>query len=207
EKGRNAETKIRNAKDSAELGKALADGIDRIEYYTGLRKKAVESIERLVPADKKTAAHGILSRHIASLDEFGKSVTQNLRALADTRSRTESIAVTMPVKQESLWDKQASKIIPDRHLPGTLFLEEIPSSEWKEITGSPHWWAATNWASSSYWWVDGKRNLAEIKRLCELEADQPMTGFDLINYYTFLKDHKYVYFVTPPKEEQKQKRK
>lgn len=207
EKSGDEETKVRSAKDGAELGKALADGIEIIEYYTDLQKKAVESIGRLVPADKKTAAHSILSRHIVSLDEFGKSMTKSLRALADTRSKTESIALVMPVRQESLWDKEASTIIPKRYLPGTLFLEEIPSSEWKEITGSPHWWAATNWASASYWWVDGKRNLVEIKRLCELEANQPMTKFDLINYYTFLKDHKYVDFVTPPKDEQVKKRK
>ena len=52
----------------------------------------------------------------------------------------------------------------------------------------------------------GKRNLVEIKTLCELEASRPMTNFNLINYYTllyytFLKDHKYVEFITPLKEE------
>jgi hypothetical protein len=200
-----AETKIRNAKDGAELGKALADGIEIMEYYTNQQKRAVESIERLVPADKKSTARAILARHVQSLDESGQSMIKSLKSLADTRSRTESIAMIMPFRQVSAREKEASAIIPKRHIPGTLFLEEIPFTEWKEITGSPHWWAATNWASASYWWVDGARSLAEIKRLCELEAGQPMTGFDLINYYTFLNDHKYVEFVPPPKEEKGKK--
>lgn len=206
EKATEAETKVRSAKDGAELGKSLADGIERIEYYTGLQKQAVESIERIVQADKKAAARTAISRHTSSLDEFGRSMTRSLRALADTRSKTESIALVMPVKQESTWEKEAATIVPKRFLPATLFLEEIPFTEWKEVTSSPHWWSANNPASASWWWVDGKRNLAEIKKLCELESGQPITNFNLINYYTFLRDHKYVEFVAPPKEEPKKKK-
>jgi hypothetical protein len=56
-------------------------------------------------------------------------------------------------------------------------------------------WSAGNWAAASYWWVDGKRTLKEIKRLCELEAGRPMEGFNLVNYYRFLEKYKYVEFV------------
>jgi len=202
EKATEAETKVRSAKDGTELGKALADGIERIEYYTGLQKQAVESIGRLVPADRKAAANAILSRHTLTLDEFGKSLTRRLRALADDKSKTEFVIV-MPVKQETAWEKEAASIIPKRHFPGTLFFAEIPFAQWKEVTSSPHWWIANDPASASYWWVDGKRNLVEIKRLCELESGQPITNFNLINYYKFLRDYKYVEFVPPPKEEAK----
>ena len=45
------------------------------------------------------------------------------------------------------------------------------------------------------WWCDGKRNLNEIKELCELEAGRPMSGFDLVKYYRFLEKNKLVVFV------------
>ncbi|MFC1539833.1 hypothetical protein ACFL6H_10455 [Candidatus Latescibacterota bacterium] len=78
-------------------------------------------------------------------------------------------------------------------------MAEIPVEEWREVKSTPRWWSATNWASASYWWCNGKRNLNEIKILCELEAGKPVIGFDLINYYNFLKKYGYVEFVNSTK--------
>jgi hypothetical protein len=119
------------------------------------------------------------------------------REAAADRARAGSLKIAAPAQPSGAWEKEAASLVPKRFQPGTLFLEEVPPSEWKEITSSPHWWSPTNWASASYWWVDGRRNLVEIKRLCELEAGRPMENFNLINYYRFLEKYKYVEFVSP----------
>ena len=67
--------------------------------------------------------------------------------------------------------------------------------EWEEVSSSPRWWSARNWAATSYWWADGKRNVNEIKELMELEAGRPVRNFDLIKYFTFLEKYDMVEFV------------
>jgi len=200
EKAVQADTRITNAQDGTSLGRALSDEIERMEYYTELQKKALESIQRIVPAANREETGKLTAPYARSLDEFCTTMTKQLRSMADIRARTGSpirsgMKIVMPVKQEGAWEKEAATIIPKRKYFATLFLAEIPVAEWQEVRSSPHWWSATNWASASYWWCDGKRNLNEIKKLVELEAGTPVRNFDLINYYKFLKKYNYVDFV------------
>ncbi|MCE5251444.1 M28 family peptidase [bacterium] len=199
EKAAEADATLMKAGDGAALGTALADGIERIQYYTDLQKKALDSIGRIVPADKKNETHDATVYYARSLDEFSVSLTRQLRDMASSKAKTASVKIVMPQKQEGQWEKEAATIIPKRNYFATLFLAEIPVDQWQEVKSSPHWWSATNWASASYWWCDGKRNLNDIKKLVELEAGVPVRNFDLINYYKFLRQHKYVDFVSPSK--------
>ena len=86
-------------------------------------------------------------------------------------------------------------MIPKRTKVGTLTLEGIPHDEWREVSSSPRWWSDTNWATASYWWCDGKRNLNEIKELLEFEAGVPVRNFDLIVFYEFLEKYELVELV------------
>jgi len=86
-------------------------------------------------------------------------------------------------------------MIPKRTKVGTLTLEGIPHDQWREVRSSPRWWSDTNWATASYWWCDGERNLNEVKDLIELEAGVPVTNFDLISFYEFLEKFELVEFV------------
>ncbi len=189
--------RIASAGDGRSLGKTLAEGMEAVAFYTDLQEEALRSIVRIVPADKKAKAREYLAPYIRKTDELGAVLMGQCRDAAAEKAKSESLQIVMPAKQDGAWEKEAATLIPTRFQPATLFLEEIPPSEWKEITSSPHWWAATNWASASYWWVDGKRNLNEIRKLCELEAGKPIENFDLINYYRFLQKYKYVEFVKP----------
>ncbi len=180
--------KIMNVKDGTLLGSALAEGIERIEYYTGLEIDAVKSIVRLAPTDQREKVQNELKRYTTSLDDYGTSMIEHIRNLAKDRARMASIKIVMPKKTVGEWEKEAEKIVPRRRYFATLFLADVPVEKWEEVRSSPHWWSRTNWASASYWWCDGKRNLNEIKRLVELEASRPISNFDLINYYTFLKE-------------------
>jgi len=202
DKAREAGERIAAAGDGASLGRALAEGLETVRYAAGLQQAALASIERIVPADSKTAAREFLATYARQMGEAGEVLAGQCGEAAADRAKAKSLKIAMPVKPAGAWEKEAAALVPRRFLPGTLFLAEIPPAEWKEVTSSPHWWAPTNWASASYWWVDGRRNLGEIKRLCELEAGQPMENFDLINYYRFLEKYKYVEFVKPASGQQ-----
>jgi hypothetical protein len=197
EKAREMGGRIIGAGDAASLAKALAEGQEAVRYTTGLQQAAVASIERLVPAEGKGRIREFLATYKAQLGSAGDVLARQCRDAAEDRAKALSVKIVLPVKQAGAWEREAASLIPRRFQPGTLFLEEIPPSEWREVEISPHWWAPDNWASASYWWVDGRRNLNEIKRLCELEAGRPIEGFDLINYYRFLEKFKYVEFVSP----------
>ncbi|MFC1528961.1 hypothetical protein ACFL5B_03540, partial [Candidatus Latescibacterota bacterium] len=98
-------------------------------------------------------------------------------------------------KEEGPWEREAATIVPKRTQIGTLTLEGIPYEEWKEVKSSPRWWSSTNWATASYFWSDGRRNLNEIKELLELEAGRPVTNFNLIVFNKFLEKFNLVEFV------------
>jgi hypothetical protein len=199
DKAKMANARIPDSGDGAAFGKFLADQSEILDYYTNQQKLALAGIERLITADKKAAAHAILAKYEQNTDEIGKLVLKQFQGAVNEKALALAVKIVPPVRQETAWEKEASTIIPKRYYPGTLFFVEIPMNEWKEVSSPPVFWSAGNWAASSYWWVDGKRNLVEIKKLCEIEAGRPMGNFNLINYYTFLKDHKYVEFVPPQK--------
>ena len=180
---------IFGATDNKKRGVALNEGLEAIDYYTGQQKLALASIERLVPDDRKADARELIAPHVKSIAAIGESLAKQFTGVAGEGT------FKLWDKSDTDWDKEAVTLIPKRHHFATLFLEEIPVSEWKEVTSSPHWWSADNPASASFWWVDGKRNLKEIKRLCELESGKPIDNFDLIKYYKFLEKFKYIEFV------------
>ena len=153
------------------------------------------SILRIIPADRRAKASAALEPYRRNLDEIGKTLSRQFREAVNEKAKSVSVAPVIPPKTETAWEKEASTIIPKRVYFGTLSLEGIPVAEWREVTSAPKWWSPTNWAVVSYWWCDGKRNLNEIKKLCELEAERPVTGFDLIRYYRFLEKFKQVEFV------------
>ena len=195
EKSAEMNTRLKNANDGVALGKVLAEGARVIEYYTELQKKALGSIERIVSESNKNQAQRIVSRFIDNTDDFGSLSVKHFRKAVREKSKTGSIKIIRYVKKEGPWEREAATIIPKRMKIGTLTLEGIPVEEWKEVTRSPKWWSARNWAAASYWWCDGKRNLNTIKKLIELEAGVPVQKFDLINYFRFLEKYNLVEFV------------
>ncbi len=186
QKSKEMKERMLKADNGEALGEILADGTNVINYYTDLQKKALDSIERIVPEDEKTATRKYLSKYKDSLDDFGKLMVKQFGETVKEKARTGSFKIVRYVKEEGDWEHEAATIIPKRTKVGTLTLEGIPFEEWREVRSSPRWWSATNWATASYWWCDGERNLNQIKELLELEAGIPVRNFDLINFYRFL---------------------
>jgi len=84
---------------------------------------------------------------------------------------------------------EAEKIVVKRKRIGTLPLDEL-SREQRE-----NWPAASFWGvpTSALYWCDGKRNLAEVIHLTEMELGPQ--AFDFVGYFRFLEKHGYVEFV------------
>ena len=183
---------IAQANDGPALGNVLFEGKKTIEYYTGLQKQSLESIERIVTEREKENARKYLSQYIKDIDSFGKMQVKQFLEEVKIKAKEHSIDVVKYEKKQGKWEREAESIVPKRHYIGTLTYDGIPVAE---TIGSPRWWSKTNWAATSYWWADGKRTVNEIKELVEYEAETQVRNFDLIEYFKFLEKYDIVEFV------------
>ena len=195
EKTSEMRARLAEAGNGEQLGKLLADGVKVIDYYTGLQVEALRRIERLVPENRKREAREILTPYYNDVTEFGKLMTKQFTEAVQNKAKAGSITIVKYEEKTGPWEKEAATIVPKRTKVGTLTLEGIPYEEWAEVKSSPRWWSETEWATASYFWCDGRRNLNDIKTLLELEAGVPVRDFDLIKFYTFLEKYKLVEFV------------
>ena len=194
-KTREMKNRLANAGDGEALGRQLAEGVKVITYYAGLQKQAMSGIIRLVPEDKREAAEKVLSVYLKDIDTFCESMVESFEQTGRDKARNESMKIVRYKPSKGDWEREAATIVPLRTKIGTLTLDGIPQDQWKEATASPRWWSARNWATASYWWCDGKRNLNEVKELVELQAGGPIRDFDLIEFFRFLEKYDLVEFV------------
>ena len=72
---------------------------------------------------------------------------------------------------------------------GTLPLDDLPQEQREHFPAASFFGVPT----SALYWCDGKRNLAEVIRLTELEMGPQQ--FDFVGYFKFLEKHGYIEFV------------
>ncbi len=186
---------IPEAADGAELGTMLARGEKTITYYTGLQKQALSKLGRLAGDGGSETVSACIARYDAAYDDFCTLQAGRLKAEVQAAARERSITVEKPRTVMTEQDRKSATIIPKRNYIGTLTFDGIPPDKWVEAPGAARWWSAGNWPAASYWWADGKRNLNEIRELMELELGAQVVNFDLVAYFTFLKEYGIVEFV------------
>jgi len=163
------------AADSAErLGRLLYLGRERVQYSYDRESQAVRSA-----AD--------LGKALADFDAFAQHQKTRVETAIQERAaslRLGSIQSIVPPR-----NLEAEKIVVRRKRIGTITLDEL-SREQRE-----GWPAAGFWGVpvSALYWCDGKRNLAEVIRLTQLEMGPQ--DFDFIGYFKFLEKRGYVEFV------------
>lgn len=199
-KAREMRDRIAPAKNGENLGTVLASGTRTIEYYTGLQTRALRSILRIVPAERRPDAERALAPYIRDTEEFGQLQARQFANAVQARAASSSLKIVRPAKKDSPRDLEAASLYPRATKIGPLTLEGIPPEEWQGIAGSPKWWSARNWAGASYFWCDGTRNLNEIREAIEMEADTSSDKFDIVAWYRFLEKHGLVEFVQPVKK-------
>ncbi|MBX5494124.1 MAG: M28 family peptidase [Bryobacteraceae bacterium] len=181
---------IDKARDVQTLSSILADGEDRIAYAVDRERQAVMSVLRLVPDSRKTTVDALLRPMVERLKDFAE--TQRLRCNAAAHRRAQVFGYTgelKPMRRVRPDQAEAAKIVVKRKRFGTLPLDDLPREKWE---GQPSGaWATV--PTIALYWCDGKRNLAEVIHLTEMELGP--TDFNFVAYFRFLEKHGYVEFV------------
>jgi hypothetical protein len=163
------------AADSADrLGRLLDLGLERVQYSLERESQAVRSAADLGP-------------ELADFATFGQQ--QKARVATAVRDRAASLKLGSIQPIAPARNRDAEKIVVRRKRIGTITLDDL-SREQRE-----GWPAAGFWGVpvSALYWCDGKRNLAEVIRLTQLEMGPQ--DFDFVGYFRFLEKHGYVDFV------------
>ena len=154
--------------------KAGAYGLDKIAYLSDRGEQAILSVLRVVPGNTPPVR--------ASLDPILSEVT-GFRDLQIARLR--KLGAAPP---ERVPVPEAEKIVVRRKRIGTIPLDDLPEDQ-REGFPSGAWDIRV---ITALYWCDGKRNVAEVKHLTEMELGP--SKFDYAGYFRFLERHGYVEF-------------
>ena len=154
-----------------QIRKAAASKTEgKIAYSVDRESQAVSSVLRLVPQDRRATVSAALEPMLAGLRRFGAVQAEGVRLAASPDPRFAA----------------ARKIVVKRKRFGTLPLDDLAHDQWNGYpTGA---WAAI--PTTALYWCDGRRDLAEVIRLTQLELGP--TDFDFAGYFRFLAQHGYV---------------
>jgi hypothetical protein len=162
------------AGSAEQIGRLLYQGRERIDYALGREAQAVRSAWDLADG-------------LAGLAASARQQTERVDRAAADRAAALGLGAIRPAVPAR--NPEAEKIIVRRKRIGTITLDELPREQ------RENWPAASFWGPpvSALYWCDGRRNLAEVIRLTELEMGPQ--NFDFVGYFQFLEKHGYVEFV------------
>lgn len=164
-----------------ELGIACQRGKERIEYLAERGRDAILSIERLCGEEESRA---VLKEEVERLRRQKDHILEELEREARRRTRTKDWVLSAP--EGPLQRRDGADLVPRRLVPGPVTLCAIgpeERSEYDRVTrGESPMWSPT--LTFALYWADGRRSLAEIRRLVELELGP--TEIDLVAYFRFL---------------------
>jgi hypothetical protein len=156
--------------DSASGSYALA----RVSYFADCGEEAILSVLRLVPEKRRSEVRRSLDPVLSQVRGFRDLQIPRLRAAGAEQSEKPLTA-----------DDQ---IVVRRKRIGTIPLDDLPQDQWE-------WYPSGAWdklVTVALYWCDGKRNLAQVRHLTEMEVGP--THFDFAGYFRFLEKHGYVEF-------------
>jgi hypothetical protein len=153
-----------------------APRIERTIRFQGERQReAMRSLLRLSP-QMQTAVAELCSAVDRSVDEESERARTVLRWQA-RQCGLEDIP-TLPTKATDEWECQAAQMVPSRLYRGPLsvggHLHRLPTEERDELRAwiKPYQQVYYGMSTIADYWVDGKRSVAEIADLTEMETGQ-----------------------------------
>jgi hypothetical protein len=153
-----------------------AYALARVSYFADRGEQALETVLRVVPDEKRAAVRQNMASVRKELQAFRDVETARLR---EAGARDEH---PKP-------DPDAEKIVVRRKRIGTVPLDDLPQDQWEGYPSGA--WDTP--ATIALYWCDGKRNLAAVKHLVDMELGP--TRLDIVGYFRFLEKHGYVEFV------------
>jgi len=164
---------IAAAENAERLGQLLHQGRERIDYSVERETQSVRSAFDLKAGLADLATFGGLQK--ARVD----------RAITD-RAASLNLGPIRPIAPPA--NPEAAKIVVRRKRMGTITFEDLPREQREGYPAASFF----NVQVAALYWCDGKRNLAEVIRLTQLETGQQ---FDFLGYFKFLEKRGYVEFV------------
>jgi hypothetical protein len=162
------------ADNREQLSQLLFRGSEKVDYMVGREMQAVQSASELPVA-------------MADLVAFGKLQKARVETAVRDRATTLGLGEIRPLARAE--NSEAAKIVVRRKRLGTITLDDLPAAQREGYPAAGFWGAPV----SALYWCDGKRSLAEVIRLTELEMGPQR--FDFVGYFKFLEKHGYVEFV------------
>ena len=162
------------AESADSLARLLYQGRERVDYSFARESQAVRSAWDLKPG-------------LADLAVFAQQ--QKGRAERAVQDRAAALGVAPIQAFTPAKNPEAEKIVVRRKRMGTITLDDLPQAQREGYPAASFWGVPV----SALYWCDGKRNLAEVVRLTELEMGPQQ--FDFVGYFKFLEKHGYVEFV------------
>ena len=141
----------------------------------------------LVRETKAVKQAADLPQGLAGLASFAGMQKARIESAVQQRAAELHLGKIQPLVPKA--NPEAEKIIVRRKKMGTITMEDIPVEQREGYPVSPFWGPTT----AALYWSDGKRNLAEVIKLTELEMGE--SNFDWLGYFKFLQRHGYVDFV------------
>jgi hypothetical protein len=158
------------------LSRLLYQGRERVDYSLDRESQAVRSAWDLKAG-------------LTDLAAFAQQQGARLERAVQERASALGLGAIQPfVPVRNL---EAEKIVVRRKRMGTIPLDDLPQSQREGYPAASFWSVPV----SALYWCDGKRNLAQVIRLTELEMGPQQ--FDFVGYFKFLEKHGYVEFVRP----------
>lgn len=179
---------IAMAKKSESLARQLAAGLAQVNYNSDRDRDALLSVLRLASSTNKEKLNAELTPLLQDVRRFAGEQCQRLQEAANQRSIELGSATTVKASTQAIDPSliEASDLIVKRKRFGPVTLDDLPVEQREGYPG----FGGTPAPLTLLYWCDGKRTIAEVMRLIELEQG-PM-NFDFVGYFKFLARHGYV---------------
>jgi hypothetical protein len=183
--------------DAQTLAQAVQQGQARIEYSRDRAQQAVRSVSRLLSVSQPAW----IGKLEDTLSQSARLQMQRLESAVQRRATELGVSrIQAAPEAADPWMEEARKLIVKRKRFGTLPLDDVaPDQREGQPNGA---WADT--PVKALYWCDGRRTLAEVVKLTQLEVGS--TNFDLVKYFRFLEKKGYVEFVTREEKASKPQR-
>jgi hypothetical protein len=162
---------IAAAEGADRLGELLYHGREKIDYSSSRTAQAVHS----------AGAQGV---EISGLTAFSDQQKKRVELAVEQRAGALGLGRIQPAEPKP--NAEAEKIVVQRKRMSTITLDDLPQDEREGYPAASFWSVPV----AALYWCDGKRNLAEVIRLTQLEMGPQ--SFDFVGYFKFLRKHGYV---------------
>ena len=180
---------VASGRDS--LAHQLAAGLAQINYNADRDRDALLSVLRLASPEKRGTVRTTLNPLLERIRRYADDQCERLQEAANRRSiqlgSTESVKPSLQVL--NTLPAEASRLIVKRKRFGPVTLDDLPLDQREGYPG----FGDTPPPLTLVYWCDGKRTIADVARLVELE--QGPLKFDFLGYFKFLARHGYVELV------------